>query len=172
MEAVAELRDAVKPYEADRSRLHAALNSFGDKYGRELPALNDSQHAARQAFDPIADASRGLVKQVDLLHKLSARVTDLGSELASDEIVAAGYERRVVSGLAKQIVERRRVAVEQLKNAVYFHRQVTWLQDRFPEAELRAVPGLVKLRRPRGNRICRLEPDTRSVRWGGRARRR
>jgi type I restriction enzyme M protein len=27
----------------------------------------------------------------------------------------------------------------------YFHRQVAWLQDRFPAAELRAVPGLVRL---------------------------
>ncbi len=32
-----------------------------------------------------------------------------------------------------------------MKHAAYFHRQVVWLQDRFPEAELRAVPGLVKL---------------------------
>lgn len=30
-------------------------------------------------------------------------------------------------------------------HAAYFHRQVAWLQDRFPTAELEAVPGLVKL---------------------------
>jgi type I restriction enzyme M protein len=32
-----------------------------------------------------------------------------------------------------------------LKHAVYCHRHVTWLQERFPDAELQAVPGLVKL---------------------------
>ncbi len=32
-----------------------------------------------------------------------------------------------------------------MKHAAYFHRQVAWLQDRFPKAELEAVPGLVKL---------------------------
>src|SRR5207249_9152111 len=32
----------------------------------------------------------------------------------------------------------------QLKHAAYFHRQVVWLQDRFPDAKLQAVPGLVK----------------------------
>ena len=32
-----------------------------------------------------------------------------------------------------------------LKQSTYFHRQVVWLQDRFPKAELEAVPGLVKL---------------------------
>ena len=45
----------------------------------------------------------------------------------------------------KQLDEERKAAVEQLKQAVYFHRQVVWLQDRFPKAELEAVPGLVKL---------------------------
>ena len=45
----------------------------------------------------------------------------------------------------KQLDEERKMAVEQLKQAAYFHRQVVWLQDRFPEAELEAVPGLVKL---------------------------
>jgi type I restriction enzyme M protein len=45
----------------------------------------------------------------------------------------------------KQLDEERKAAVEQLKHAVYFHRQVAWLQDRFPKAELQAVPGLVKL---------------------------
>lgn len=44
----------------------------------------------------------------------------------------------------KQLEAERKAAVEQLKQAVYFHRQVLWLQDRFPKAELQAVPGLVK----------------------------
>ena len=45
----------------------------------------------------------------------------------------------------KQLDEERKGAIEQLKHTVYFHRQVAWLQDRFPQAELQAVPGLVKL---------------------------
>jgi len=39
----------------------------------------------------------------------------------------------------------RAVAVEQLKQVQYFRRQACWLTDRFPEAELRDVEGLVKL---------------------------
>jgi type I restriction enzyme M protein len=45
----------------------------------------------------------------------------------------------------KQLEEKRKAAVEQLKHAAYFHRQVAWQQDRFLKAELQAVPGLVKL---------------------------
>jgi type I restriction enzyme M protein len=45
----------------------------------------------------------------------------------------------------KQLDEQRKAAVHQIKQAAYFHRQIVWLQDRFPNAELQAVPGLVKL---------------------------
>jgi type I restriction enzyme M protein len=45
----------------------------------------------------------------------------------------------------KQLDEQRRAAVEQLKQTIYFHRHVLWLQDRFPKADLEAVPGLVRL---------------------------
>lgn len=41
--------------------------------------------------------------------------------------------------------EQRKDAVEQLKQTTYFYKQIVWLQDRFPEAVLRDVPGLVKL---------------------------
>jgi type I restriction enzyme M protein len=102
-------------------------------------------HAARRKFDPIAEAIRGLIKQVDLLYKLAARVADLGSELAVAESVADVYDRRAAGRLVKQLDEERKAAVEQLKHVAYFHRQVAWLQERFPRTELEAVPGLVKL---------------------------
>ena len=35
--------------------------------------------------------------------------------------------------------------MEQLKQVRYFHRQARWLTERFPEAKLCDVPGLVKL---------------------------
>ena len=198
--AIAELNDAEKPYEADRKKLLAHLDRFSQQYAKAPPKDNDKQHAARKAFDPIAEAIRGLIKQVDLLYKLTARVADLGAALAGDlklplplgddrrdaggratqGAVAEGrgegievreksavyeaallpptsreragergngepYDRRAASKLVKQLDEQRKAAVEQLKHAVYFHRQVTWLQDRFPKAELQAVPGLAKL---------------------------
>jgi type I restriction enzyme M protein len=144
-DAAAELNEAGKPYETDHAKLLAALDGFGKCYGKALPAANDKQHDARQAFDPIAEAIRGLIKQVDLLYKLTARVADLGGELVGDDAVAAVYDRRAAGKLVKQLDEQRKAVVEQLKHAVYFHRQVAWLQDRFPTAELQAVPGLVKL---------------------------
>lgn len=144
-DAVTELREAVSPYEADRKKLLAAISDFVKKFAKSLPEKNDAQHGARKAYDPIAEAIRGLVKQVDLLYKLAARVADLGAELSTDGVIAEAYDRRAAGKLIKQLDEERKAAVDQLKHSVYFHRQVMWLQDRFPKAELQAVPGLVKL---------------------------
>jgi type I restriction enzyme M protein len=143
-EAVTELDEAIKPYENDRARLVADLEDFRKQIGKNLPTTNEKQHSARKAFDPIAEHMKDLVKQVDLLYKLAARVADLSDELAKDESVAGSYDRRSAGRLVKQLDDERKTAVDQLKQTTYFHRQVAWLQDRFPRAELEAVPGLVK----------------------------
>jgi type I restriction enzyme M protein len=144
-EAVSELHQAAKLYEADAKKLLGSLTAYGQKYTKKLPDKNDTLRTARMAFDSNADAIRGLVRQVDLLYKLTARVADLSAELAAEDVISGTYERRAMGRLVKQLDEKRKVAIEQLKQAVYFYRQVAWLQDRFPKAELQAVPGLVKL---------------------------
>ncbi len=144
-DAATELREAAALYETDREKLFTSLRTFGQKHAKTLPGVNNAQHAARKAFDPISEAIRGLIKQVDLLYKLAARIGDLSADLAADETISAAYDRRTTGRLVKQLDEERKTAVEQLKHAAYFHRQVAWLQDRFPKAELQAVPGLVKL---------------------------
>ncbi len=144
-DAAGELRQAVAPYETDRNKVIKSLRGFSQKFATALPEENAAQHAARKAFDPIAEVMRGLIKEIDLLYKLVARIVDLGSELAADETISTAYDRRGTAKLIKQLDEERRSAVENLHHVVYFHRQIAWLQDRFPEAELQAVPGLVKL---------------------------
>jgi len=150
-EAAAELNESVGPYEDDRVRLLADLAEFQKQWDKPLPTTNDKQHAARQAFDPISEHIKDLVKQVDLLYKLTARVTDIWSELPRP-LAAEGrgegedlLDSRPARRLLKQLDEERKAAVEQLKQATYFHRQGVWLQDRFPKAELEDVPGLVRL---------------------------
>ena len=143
--AAAELAEACPLYDADTKKLLKTLAAYSQKYTKTLPDKNQAQHAARKAFEPHAESIRGLVKQVDLLYKLAARVADLGAELSAEEAIAEAYDRRATGKLVKQLDEERKAAVEQLKLAVYFHRQTAWLQERFPKAELQNVPGLVKL---------------------------
>ena len=142
--ALAELTASAQAYVADRGTLVDGISAFLKQYGKAIPADNAGQHKARQSFDAIADQTRGLVKQVDLLYKQAARAQQLAVELACNEAASEYLDRRATNKRIKQLDEDRKLAVEQLKGAAYFHRQVAWLQDRFPLAEFAAVPGLCK----------------------------
>lgn len=144
-DAAAELREAATLYESDAKKVLVRLNAFDQRYGSELPEENESQRKARKSFEPIAESIRGLTKQVDLLYKLAARAADLCADVSAEEELSAMYDRRAAGRAMKQLDQERKAAVEQLQRAVYFYRQIVWLQDRFPKAELNAVPGLVKL---------------------------
>ena len=96
-DALTELSEAAALYEPDAKKLREGLAAFGQKYAKALPEMNEAQHTARKAFDPNANAIRGLIKQVDLLYKLAARVADLGSDLAAHE---GGLSTSTVVGFA------------------------------------------------------------------------
>jgi len=144
-DAARQLGEAAALYETGQEKLLTTLGDFRRKYAEALPSDNDQQHTARAAFNPIAEAIRGLIKQLDLIYKLAARTADLGAELSAYSAVSATYDRRAVAKFLKQLDEQRRAAVEQLRQTVYFHRHALWLQDRFPKGELQPVPGLVRL---------------------------
>lgn len=143
-DAMAEWASAAIAYAADRAALVTGLASFSKMVAKPVPT-NKAQHAARQAFDPLAESARGLIKQIDLLYKLAARAGQLAQELAAGDEAAEFFDRRAVSRLTKQLEEERKSAVEQLKDCAYLHRQIGWLQDRFPKAEIADVPGLCKV---------------------------
>ena len=143
--AMVEWTDAANAYAADRAALVAGLATFCKSLAKLRPQTNDTQHQARQTFDPLADAARGSIKQIDLLYKLAARAAQLAQELATIEVATEFLDRRATGKLTKQLDEGRKAAVEQLKSATYLHRQIAWLQDRFPKAEMQDVLGLCKV---------------------------
>jgi type I restriction enzyme M protein len=147
-DALAEWVEATRSYANNRAALVTGLAVFCKTAAKPVQT-NPAQHAARQAFDPLAESARGLVKQIDLLYKLAARAAQLaqalGHDLAARDEAAEYFDRRAVGRAIKQLDEQRQAAVEQLKACAYLHRQVAWLQDRFPKAVMADVPGLCKV---------------------------
>ncbi|MBV2184039.1 MAG: hypothetical protein KUL88_05820, partial [Rhizobium sp.] len=76
--------------------------------------------------------------------KHAALAQQMAVEVAGFDDAREFLDRRATNKSIKQLDEDRKLAVEQLKGAAYFHRQVAWLHDRFPLAEFAAVPGLCK----------------------------
>lgn len=144
-DALADWTAAAQAYAADRAQLVTGLATLCAQWTQEPPQTNTAQHQARKAFDPLVDGARGLVKQIDLLYKLAARAAQVAQELAANELAAEFFDRRAVNRFVKQLDEDRKTAVEQLKDLVYVHRQIVWLQERFPKAEMQDVLGLCKV---------------------------
>ncbi len=104
---------------------------------------NAGLHAARTALHPLAERCRDLTRQIDLAAKLAGRVIDLAvKELAARESEA--WANAAVNRARKALDEARAAAVEALRQVRHFVKQADWLQERFPDAKLRDVEGLVK----------------------------
>jgi type I restriction enzyme M protein len=97
-----------------------------------LPSDNKGLHKASQLIEPLAETSRDLIKQIDQLYKFVEKQTKGSGEKGLNKPI-------------KELGEQRKEAVEQLKLIRYFFKQAHWLQERFPDAELADVEGLVKL---------------------------
>ncbi len=97
-----------------------------------------------EQLEPIAESSRDLIKQADLAYKLATRVIEICETECHAKESDAWVARDIVKA-RKAADELRGFAVEQLKQVRYFWKQAHWLTERFPNAELCDVPGLVKV---------------------------
>ncbi|HYE71636.1 MAG TPA: class I SAM-dependent DNA methyltransferase [Aquabacterium sp.] len=105
---------------------------------------NISLHASREALHPTAERCRDMTKQIDLAAKLAGRVIDTAVKdlAARDSALWPGAE---LARARKALETARADAVAALHEVRYFVKQADWLQERFPEAALREVAGLVRL---------------------------
>jgi type I restriction enzyme M protein len=128
----------------------ADIGSFGAESAARAKAWpgaarsNGGLNAARLALHPLSERCRDLTKQIDLAAKLAGRVIDISvQDLVARESDA--WANADVSRARKALDETRAKAVEALRPPRYFVKQADWLQERFPDAALRDVEGLVRM---------------------------
>jgi type I restriction enzyme M protein len=143
VEPLKELDDGILLFKADVEAFRKTVSEQQVAWG-EQKTTNGELKKAVDRLATLAETSRDLVKQTDLLYKLACRLIDTCENecAARDSDAWAG---RDITRARKAADEARALAVEQLKFVRYFWKQAHWLTERFPEAELRDVEGLVKL---------------------------
>ena len=142
-ETMAELDKEFALFEQDIKQFY--MNA--DKAAKQWESTADTNAALvklTRQFEPLAEASRDLIKQTDLIYKLATRLIDT-SEKDCDAKQSDAWVNRDITRARKAADEARQFAVEQLKQVRYFWKQAHWLTERFPDAKLRDVDGLVKL---------------------------
>ena len=141
----APLRELVKDRD---SAAKACLESLDEWNGRiandwkkPVEPKASAQRERLEQLDPLAQACRDLVKDVDLVCKLAGRVVD-SAEKESNAREHEEWDSRAIGRLGKDLDARRKELVEQLKRTAYFERQAHWLLSRFPDAKFVPVAGL------------------------------
>ena len=136
-----EFRTAAGDFRTDAKALLIALKG--------LPAAEASDEAKQlrkktESTSHIAEKTRELSKQADHLFKLAERLLEV-CEKSLDAKASDDWKNKDVNHARKDLDEARHALVEGLRLVRYFHRQAAWLTERFPEAKLVDVLGLVKL---------------------------
>lgn len=126
-----EMRKFTEQFKKDEQKFQASITKMETSWN-QAARDNENLKACTDVLSSLVEASRDLVKQIDQLSKFTKK-------LAKESSV------RGLNKLMKELGESREEAVEQLKKVRDFHKQAHWLQERFPNAELCNVEGLVKL---------------------------
>ena len=142
-EVLKELDDARTAFTADVEAFRNAVSKQQDAW-KIQKTTNGELKEAVDRLAPLAESSRDLVKQADLLYKLACRLIEI-CESECNGRDSETWANRDITRARKAADNARTLAAEQLKQVRYFWRQAHWLTERFPEAKLCDVEGLVKL---------------------------
>lgn len=141
--ALEEYATGRESFNADVEGLKAAIAEQKTLW-KEQAGTNAELKAAVERLAALAEASRNLMKTADQLYKCASRL----AETCENDCAARDsdlWSTRDINRARKNADAARQQAVEQLRLIRYFHRQALWLIERFPDAALCDVPGLVKL---------------------------
>lgn len=126
-----ETRKAFELLTADVEAFEQAIEAEG-KVWKKTARDNAGLLSAAKKLEPLAETSRDLIKQIDQLYKLAEKQAKQSTEKGLNKLI-------------KEFDDERKAAVEQLKQVRYIFKHAHWLQERFPDAALCDVEGLVKL---------------------------
>jgi type I restriction enzyme M protein len=121
-----------------------------DKYAGFAPISYNADdletlHEAVRCYHEYGEFSRDLGKQADLVNKLLGRAIERAEKDLGARDSKLWWNSRELNILRKEADTSRQNAIEQLKSVRGFYRHAHWLLERFPDAKLRDVEGLVKV---------------------------
>ncbi|MFM2025303.1 MAG: hypothetical protein RLZZ339_16 [Cyanobacteriota bacterium] len=121
-----------------------------DKYAGFAPISYNADdletlHEAVRRYHEYSEFSRDLGKQADPVNKLLGRAIERAEKDLGARDSKLWWNSRELNTLRKEADTNRQNAIEQLKSVRGFYRHAHWLLERFPDAKLRDVEGLVKV---------------------------
>ena len=131
--------ETLTEYDKARTSFPKSIEQFRTAITETAPNTSTNLNKQVTEFAPLIKISRDLAERTDSLYKLASRITDIC------ETSSTTNNRTDITRARRTADEARQIAIEQLKQVNYFYQQARWLTERFPEAKLCDVEGLVKL---------------------------
>lgn len=145
IESYPDLKNAQHAFDNDAGLFQTTLEMSSASLAIKLDTTDVSTLSeASSLLKPTAEACLDLIKQADLLHKLSRKLIEV-CETDLDARTNGSWTSREVGQLRRAMDDTRTALRVQCEQALYFFGHAQWLQERFPNAELCDVPGLVKV---------------------------
>ena len=143
VEVLEELDETKITFKTDVQAFQGSVTEQQTAWKKQKTNNGDLKKAVDR-LAPLAESSRNLIKQLDLQYKLAFRLIET-CEKECDASNSDAWANREITRARKASDDARHLAVEQLKQVRYFWKQARWLTERFPDAKLCDVEGLVKL---------------------------
>jgi type I restriction enzyme M protein len=119
------LRELIKERDAAAKACRMSMNEWTGRIAKDwkkhVELKASAQRKRLEQLDPLAQACRDLVKDVDLVCKLAGRVVDTAEKEANAR-EHEDWDSRAIGRLEKDLDARRKELVEQLKRTAYFER--------------------------------------------------
>jgi type I restriction enzyme M protein len=150
-----ELEKGVKEFQREKIKTDAEIDRYVKLLSKNLPETNAQQHKLSKKFHSGAEQIRDLLKLVEHCAKLGVRAIGQLRKMAEEiEGLFDVADRKELTRLIRAFSASQAngddqtlltETIEPLRQVLYFYRQIHWLQEKFPDAKLRDVEGLVKL---------------------------
>ena len=127
-----------------RTETDAYRAALADALAARVEPENGALHAAVAAYGPALDAGKRVVKEAGAVVRAAGRLVDVCKK-DLDASRSAAFNTAEVNRAVKALGAARDLAVEAVRRVRYFVRHARWLTERFPDAVLADVAGLVKL---------------------------
>ena len=148
---IAALRDqsenlnvGLSTWASDRKAVLAKVKTEREWYVKNEDKLstNATQIAARERWDDLTHDVRALGKDADRLQRQATKIEgQCRKELRNTD----GWDGPAAKRLVTELEEARDAVSDACRAVTYPHHQAHWLQTRFPNAVITAVPGLCKV---------------------------
>jgi len=152
---LAEFQKIVRDFQSAHKSAVAEVDRLLKLLSKGLPAINAQQHRMSKEIEKGEEQIKGLLKLVEHCAKLGVRAIGQVRTMAEEiDGILDVSDRKELAQLARAFTvslnngdDRSLLTdtIEPLQQAVYFYRQIHWLQEKFPDGKLRDVEGLVKL---------------------------